>query len=346
MSFETRDVERKIVSILKVLHSLQKPAGARVIAQHLKDHGVVLSEWAVRYHLRITDERGLTELVGNRDGRIITPRGLTEIKNALVKDKVGFAITKIELLSFRTDFDYENRRGTIPVNISLFSKANFSQALLAMKSAFDSGFCVSQLVAVADGGQRIGDVIVPDDKVGLVTVCSIVINGALLKAGIPMDSRFSGMLQINNRKPMRFTEIINYNGCSLDPSEIFIKARMTSVTETVSIGSGAILANFREIPAVCLPVVERVLEGLRTAGVAGVLVRGNTSEPVCEVAVDPNKIGLVLIGGLNPVAAAQEAGIEAENHSMSTVIDYRNLIQFEELLNERVKVIPSSISVR
>jgi repressor of nif and glnA expression len=34
---------------------------------------------------------------------------------------------------------------------------------------------------------------------------------------------------------------------------------------------------------------------------------------------------------LNPVAAAEEAGIEAENHAMSTVIDYQKLIKFEEL---------------
>ena len=51
---------------------------------------------------------------------------------------------------------------------------------------------------------------------------------------------------------------------------------------------------------------------------------GDTSEPVCEVSVEPNKIGIILIGGLNPVAAAQEAGIEAENRAMSTVMEYRD----------------------
>ncbi|MFH1382800.1 MAG: NrpR regulatory domain-containing protein [Chloroflexota bacterium] len=331
MSFETQGVERKILSILKVLYDLQKPAGGRIIAQHLKDHGVSLSERAVRYHLRIMDERGLTELVGNRDGRTITEKGFSEIQYALVKDKVGFAITKIEQLAFRTDFDFETRRGTVPVNISFFPKVNFKKALLAMRPAFDAGLCVSRLVATAESGQRVGDVFIPEDKVGLVTVCSIVVNGALLKAGIPMDSRFSGILQITNRKPMRFTEIIHYDGCSLDPSEIFIKARMTSVGKAVSIGSGGILANFREVPAICLPVVERVLAGLKAAGLEGVLMMGNTSEPVCEVPVEPNKIGLVLAGGLNPVAAAQEAGIESENKSMSTVIEYQDLIKLTEL---------------
>ena len=40
---------------------------------------------------------------------------------------------------------------------------------------------------------------------------------------------------------------------------------------------------------------------------------------------------MILTGGLNPVAAAQEAGIDAENRSMSTVIEYQNLIKFGEL---------------
>jgi repressor of nif and glnA expression len=337
MSFETHDVERKILSILKVLHSLNKPAGGRIIAQRLKDHGVVLSERAVRYHLKLMDERGLTQLVGGRDGRAIAEKGLNEIKNAMVKDKVGYAITKIELLAFRTNFDSKKRRGAVPVNISFFPKAGFNKALAVMKPVFESDYCPSRLVALAEAGEQIGDVIIPADKVGLLTVCSIVINGALLKAGIPMDSRLSGILQINNRNPMRFTEIIHYNGCSLDPTEIFIKAGMTSVIEAVSTGSGEILANFREIPAPCLPIAEEVLAGLKSAGINGVLVKGITSEPVCEIAVDPNKVGLVLVGGLNPVAAAQEAGIEAENHSMSEVVDYQTLFDFKELLGTKAR---------
>jgi HTH-type transcriptional regulator, global nitrogen regulator NrpRI len=332
MSFESKDVERKTLAILKILQNLQKPAGARIIAQHLEGYGVSLSERAVRYHLKMMDERGLTALVGTQDGRIITDKGIAEVKNALVKDKVGLCITKIELLAYRTDFDIENRRGNIPVNVSIFPENNFNKALRAMRPAFDKGFCVSRLVAVAGAGQNIGDVSIPEGKVGFATVCSIVVNGTLLKAGIPMDSRLSGILQMENRKPVRYTDIIHYNGSSLDPSEIFIRAKMTSVMEAVNTGNGEVLANFREIPAICLPLMERVTEGLKTSGMDGILARGNPSEPVCEISVDQNKIGLILIGGLNPVAAAQESGIEAENHCMSTIVDYQSLTDFSDLL--------------
>ena len=58
---------------------------------------------------------------------------------------------------------------------------------------------------------------------------------------------------------------------------------------------------------------------------------GNSSESVCEIPVELNRIGIVLMGGLNPVAAAEEAGIEVENHAMSTVMEYRDLVKFQEL---------------
>ncbi len=330
MGFEAQDVERKVLSILKVLSDSQEPLGARVIARRLKDHGIELGERAVRYHLKLMDERGLTRLV-HRDGRLITDTGVEEVRSALVKDKVGFAISRIELLAFRTDFDWDERTGSVPVNVSFFPKEKFNKALQAMKPAFSEGVSVSDLVAVASEGERLGELIVPHGKIGLATVCSIVLNGCLLKAGVPMDSRVGGILQIRNHKPYRFVELIHYAGSSLDPSEVFIRARMTSVAKVAKSGEGKILANFREIPALCRPTAEEIVIRLKEAGLGGLIVMGDTSEPVCEITVELNKIGMVVLGGLNPVAAAEESGVGAENHAMSTVMEYRDLIKFEEL---------------
>ena len=332
MSFETTGIERKVVSILKVLGASQQAQGARVIARSLKDLGIDLTERAVRYHLRITDEKGLTRLVGRRDGRIITELGQIELNKALVNDKVGFAFSRIESLAFRTDFNLKNRTGSIPVNISLFSRDKFPKALKIMKNIFKAGFCVSDLVATAGEGETIGDMIVPEGKIALATVCSIVVNGALLKAGVPVDSRFGGILQIQDFQPLRFTELINYAGSSLDPSEIFIRANMTSVNQAAETGNGEILANFREIPAICRPVAEEVAARLKNAGIGGLFVMGNVSEPVCEMSVDLNRVGVILIGGLNPVAATHESGIESENHAMSALMDYEKLVKLEKIV--------------
>jgi len=330
VNFETQDVKRKVLSILKVLSDSQEPLGARVIARRLKDHGVELGERAVRYHLKLMDERGLTRAAG-RDGRLITEAGIDELKSALVRDKVGFAISRIELLAFRTDFDLDRRIGSVPVNVSLFPEKEFSKALKAMEPAFTEGLCVSHLVGVAKEGGKLGELSVPPGKVGLATVCSIVVNGILLKAGVPMDSRFGGILQIRNRQPIRFVELVHYVGSSLDPSEVFIRAGMTSVREAATSGNGKILANFREIPALCRPIAEEVVAKLEKASLGGLLLMGNTSETVCEIPVELNRVGIILLGGLNPVAAAEEAGIETENHAMSTVMEYQNLIKFWEL---------------
>ena len=327
---ETQEVERKVNAILKILSESQEPIGARIIANRLKDKGIELGERAVRYHLKLMDERGLTQLV-RRNGRLILEAGVEELKSALVRDKVGFAISRIELLAFRTDFNLDWRTGSVPVNISFFPKDKFGKALQIMRPIFSAGFCVSNLVAVAEEGESLGELVVPQGKVALATVCSIVVNGTLLKAGVPMDSKFSGILQIRNNKPLRFVELIHYSGCSLDPSEVFIRAKMTSVQQVAKTGEGEILATYREIPALCRPIVEEVIEKLNKAGLGGLLVMGNASETVCEIPVELNRVGIILINGLNPVAAATEAGIEAENRGMSTVLEYQSLININDL---------------
>jgi repressor of nif and glnA expression len=331
MAFNNQDVDRKVLSILKILGNARQATGARVIARGLTDLGVDLSERAVRYHLKLMDESGMTRLAGKRDGRVITEAGRTELKRALVGDKVGFAFSRIEALAFQTNFNWNDRTGSVPVNISLFQKEQFRKALKIMKPVFKAGLCVSDLAAVLEEGETCGDTMIPPGKTGLATVCSIVVNGALLKAGVPVDSKFGGILQIQKRQPRRFIELINYAGSSLDPSEIFIRAKMTSVIQAAENGNGEILANYREIPAICRPAAEEIASLLKNAGMGGLFLLGNVSEPVCEVPVDLNRVGIILIGGLNPVAAAQEAGISSDNRDMSSLMDYQKLVPVTQL---------------
>ncbi len=200
-----------------------------------------------------------------------------------------------------------------------------------MKGVFGAELCISDLVAVASEGERLGEVIVPKGKVGLATVSSITISGALLKAGIPLDSRFGGILQIRNQEPLRFVDLIEYTGSSLDPSEVFIAGKMTSVGEAARKGNGKILASFWEIPALARPKAENVIKRLELAGMRGLVVLGRMAKPVGELPVAPNKVGMILESGLNPVAAAVEAGIEVINHTLSGVIDFKKLRSFWDL---------------
>jgi repressor of nif and glnA expression len=244
---------------------------------------------------------------------------------------VGFIIARLDLLAFATTFDPDKQTGEVAINTSLFDGRKFKKALVAMRDAFKTGLCVSDLVAVASEGEKLGDVVVPPGKKGLATLCSVTINGVLLKAGIPTVSRFGGVLEIRGSKPRRFVAIINYNGTSLDPSEQYIRATMTSVGNIVRTGSGNILANFREIPAPCRQLAEETIAKLKSSGIGGVCVLGRPSEPVCQIPVDLNRVGIVMLGGLNPVAAATEAGIEAENVGESGTLDFQQLTSFWKL---------------
>jgi len=328
--FSSSETERKIVAILKVLSESSEPLGSITIARKLEHEGIFLSERAVRYHLRIMDERGYTQPTG-RNGRIITLEGLEEVKQALAVVQLGFIREKLEMLAFQTTFDPQKRTGQLSINTSIIDKDKFRRAVSAMKDAFKSGICVSDLVMTASEGEKLGSVIIPSGKIGLATVCSLVINGVLLKAGIPTEYRFGGVLEVRNSKPMRFVAVIDYAGTSLDPSEQFIRARMTSVSEAAKMGNGKVLGAFRTVPAPAKAIVEEKIAMLKEVGINGVYALGNTSEPVCQIPVGVNRVGIVQLGGLNPVAAAVEAGIEVENVAENGLIDFQQLHSFWQL---------------
>lgn len=327
-----KEVERKIVAILKILSREREPVGASYISRALKDFGIELTERAVRYHLKIMDERGLTEGRG-KQGRLILEKGREELENALVSDKVGMVITKILNLSYETTFDVNRREGKIILNISLLPQERLEEALVAMKDVFQAKLCTSDLVAIARPGEILGGMEVPPGKIAIGTICSVTIDGILLKQGIPVDSKFGGILQIGKFKPLRFTDLISYEGSSLDPHEIFLKSGMVYVRDAAIRGEGKMLAGFREIAAVSQDRVQVILEQLASIGIYGVLLMGKPSQTVLGIPVGVDRVGMVVAGGLNPIAAVEEVGISTESKALSTLIDYRELRSFWSILS-------------
>jgi len=322
---------KTMMSILRVLDKQpERIVGAREISRQLKMHGVELMERTVRYHLKILDERGLTKVFG-KEGRMITQKGKEELSQSLVSEKVGFIISKIETLSYLTDLNLDTQEGNIILNISYFPEEKLKEAVKIMKPVFLSSYVMSNKVVLTRGGEKIGDVTVPEGQVGFGTICSVTINGIFLKNGIPVASKFGGVLQINS-EPVRFTALIGYEGSSLDPLEIFIKSRMTDVSGAVKNHSGKILASFREIPIVSIEKAAQVRENLKEKGIGGILLIGNPNQPLLEMPVSMDKAGMIIVGGLNPIAALEEAGIPSISKAMSTLYKFSDLIGFKELL--------------
>jgi HTH-type transcriptional regulator, global nitrogen regulator NrpRI len=319
-------------AILRVLDKRADAMGSSELAAELLSHGIELSERTVRYYLKLLDEKGLTEVHGKR-GRKITSRGREELDDAFVSERLNFVISRIDSLAYLTDFNPDDMKGRIILNISFFPEKRLRDALRVMLPVFGSPYIMSDRIVLARGGERIGDVRVPEGTVGLGTVCSITLNGVFLKAGIPVSSRYGGVVEMREGELTRFTSLISYEGSSLDPLEIFIRSRMTDVMGCLKEGSGKILGSFREIPVVSLREAENMREKMMRRGLGGRIIFGKPNQPLLDIPVGADRVGMIVAGGLNPIAAAHESGIYTETLAMSTLYEYAALMRFNDAVS-------------
>ena len=330
-------MNKTLHAILFILDKHPTVVGSRELSRELTLRGVEITERTVRYYLKMLDKKGYTEVFG-KEGRKITAAGREELKHSLVSDKIGFVISKIETLSYMTTLDMATMEGDVILNISYFPRKNLGKALRLLKPAFLSPYVMSDRVILAAEGEKIGDAVIPKGMVGLGTICSVTINGIFLKAGIPVTSRFGGVMETANGKPVRFVSLISYDGSSLDPLEVFIKSKMTAVSKAAAGGRGRILASYREIPVVCLDKAKKLARTLEDRGIRGILLIGSPNKPLLEVPVGIDKAGIVIIGGLNPIAVLEEHGIATESKAMSTLFEYSHLVPFKDLTNSAVSL--------
>ncbi|MGP8321396.1 MAG: DUF128 domain-containing protein [Methanosarcinaceae archaeon] len=315
-------IERKLIEIMRVISEKDKPIGARNIADELNDRGYGIGERAVRYHLRILDERGLTKKHGYA-GRTVTELGQRELKEALIGDRLGFVITRIEDLIYKSDYDLESKTGNVIVNISNIDKDIFDDFADIMRYAAQGGAAISPRVRIFDEDST--DIYVPEGKLAIATVCSITFDGLLLKNGIPVEPAYGGILEVNNHEPTRFHDLISYSGTSIDPIKIFMSRHSTSVLDVLETGSGKILANTRQIPASAAEKANDVLELAKKSDINGAVTIGKDGEPIFGAPVDAGKSGLPVFVGVNAIAAVEETGIEVITYPVSNVLEYSTM---------------------
>jgi HTH-type transcriptional regulator, global nitrogen regulator NrpRI len=325
-------MNRTMFTILRVLDKYEDIVGSIELSRELLNHGIELSERTVRHYLKLLDHMGMTRVQGKR-GRVITEKGKGELNKAFVSERINFIISKIDSLSYLTDFNIDTLKGNIILNISFFSEKKLRDVVKIAAGVFASPYVMSNRIIFAKGGERIGDVQVPIGCVGLGTVCSITLNGIFLKSGIPVTSRYGGVVEIEDGIPRRFTSLISYEGSSMDPLEILIKSRTTDVTGAIAGNNGRILASFREIPVVSMREAEILTEKMANKGLGGNILFGKPNQPMLDVPVGVDKVGTLVVGGLNPIAAAEEAGISTESKAMSTLYEYSRLLTFNDAVS-------------
>jgi repressor of nif and glnA expression len=305
-----------------------------MIAEELSSLGHDISERTVRLYLQEMDEEGLTQSFGRR-GRCITERGLVELDSANTMERVGFLSAKIDRMTYRMNFDLTSKSGTVVVNVTIVDPKQLATCVRMMSKVFEEGYAMGHLVALLEPGERVGHVSVPEGMVGIGTVCSITLNGVLLKYGIPTNSRFGGLLELQDKKPTRFVEIITYEGTSIDPLEVFIRSGMTNYIGAIKTGSGRIGASFREFPAESRELVEDLALKLNKVGLGGFMRIGHPGQALLQIPVSEGRVGAIVIGGLNPVAILEETGIRVYSRAMAGLLDFNKLFRYEEL-EERV----------
>lgn len=326
----TSKFTQRRIRLLAALKNHTAPVSSAALAAELTSAGMEVSERTVRDDLATLASEGAIETLGRR-GHVLLERGRRELASARTVQRIGFLSSKIDAMTFGMDFNLEDLTGTVMVNTTVCDADALFDAADEVREVFAKGYSMGNLIALAAPGERVGDVVVPDGKVGFCTVCSITINGILLKHGVPMRSRFGGLVEVANSVPVRFAEAIEYDGTSLDPLVIFIRGGFTDYRKVARTGNGLVGASFREFPASALDTVRDIARRAEKVGLGCFLEIGFPGRELLGIPVGEGCCGAVVIGGLNPVSIMEERGIHVAASALSGFMEYGRLFHYSQL---------------
>lgn len=235
-------------------------------------------------------------------------------------NKIQFTSAKIENLMYRTSFDPITKKGNVIVNISKIKKNNFNDVMNIFLMAFNSDLLVSPYIKILYPGDQVENIKIESEEIGFATVCSITIDGILLKKGLFVKPKLGGIVEIKNGLPLRFTDVLTYSSTTIDPLEVLMSQKITSITQMLNTGSGKILANLREVSMGAKDDIDFLLASMIDAGITGILEVGNPNTRILEIPIEKDHIGIAVIGGTNPMAIVQEHNIFIETKTLSTIM--------------------------
>ncbi len=245
-----------------------------------------------------------------------------------------FVSHTIEEYAMQVTYDPLAGTGRVVYNLSLVRTPDLRSVLDLVRMACRSGVCASDLIRLVPEGERIDGFPIPPGQTGICTICSITLDGILLRRGVPLHPIGGGVVEIVNRVPRRFTHLIHYDETTLDPLQVLIAEEISSVSEVVRSGNGTILANIRECHMEAEPLVADLLDDLGESRFAGVLEVGLPNSSLLGVQVSPQYMGVVAIGGTNPIAAVRESGYPVVTRAMRGVIDATEMTGIEQVAAE------------
>ena len=84
--------------------------------------------------------------------------------------------------------------------------------------------------------------------------------------------------------------------------------------------------------------IESCLSDLLDAGFSGILEVGEPNTRVLDVPIERDHLGIVVIGGTNPMAVVQEYGISIDTSAMSRMISFKEMSRIEDLVLNAVLI--------
>ncbi len=255
------------------------------------------------------------ELENFNELKPITPNMNHELKGHKqnIQSNISFILSKSWNLIQQVDLDIEKKSGNIIANISYINKEDLDEAIKTMQESYELN-----KKYVNPHFQIISH---PEDKekVGIATICSLSIDGLLIKNGIKSMPKYGGLLELT--EPPLFIELISYTGSSIDPHKIFIAKNMTSI---ISNGPKRVLASLKEIPFVARDHSVYLLDKLSKLGLP-IYKIGKPRELTYNAKVDNYYFGLVTGSGLNTIAAIKEKGIDIEVKATTKLMPFENM---------------------
>lgn len=230
------------------------------------------------------------------------------------ESNIQFILSKSWNLIQQVDLDIEKQNGNIIANISYVNKDDLDEAMKVMEESYEKNMKYLnphyQIISHPED----------DKKVGIATVCSLSIDGLLIKNGIKSTPKYGGLLELT--EPPLFIDLISYTGSTIDPHKIFIAKDMTAIT--TEMGPKRVLASIKEIPYVSRDYSVYFLDKLSTLGFP-IYKIGKPRELTYNAKAENYNFGVVTGSGLNTIAAIKEKGINIEVKADTKLLPFENM---------------------
>lgn len=241
-----------------------------------------------------------------------------------------FITHSIDDFAMHVTYNPANNEGRLVYNLSFIKNEDLEFAIGILKDTYRTGLAVSGLVKILPSGERFADQVIPDGQTGICTVCSVTLDGLLIRRGVPINPIGGGVVEIENRAPIRFIHMIMYEYTTIDPLQVLNSQQLISVTSVMRTGSGNILANVREFHMEAESLVGEVFDELQESSFIGILEVGMPNVSLLGVPVSPQYIAIACVGGINPLAAIKEGGRFVKTNAMKGLIDVSEMKEIRD----------------